>query len=282
MADLPPDLAPDLVPRGPAPGWYADPWVAGQVRWWDGAAWGSEAGPAAPPPPMMTTAYHPDQSVADPGRAMADESRAATSASAALLVGAVAYALLFVCSAVLYHYVFHSLLDEIERSTRSTTTARGTTVEPFHFPPALLIGSGLLQFVQLGLYAVGAIFLAWFYKAAQLARAAGMPARRTPGLATAGFIIPIVSLWWPYQSVCDLFAPGDPRRRVVGRWWALWLGTQFGAVPVLIASLGPLALGVVAALALAVVATFAALAARQVIARIGEAHAELVDVALGR
>ena len=278
MADVPPDPP----AAGPAPGWYADPWAPGQVRWWDGTEWGSQVGPAPPPSPVMTTAYHPDLSVADPERARDDERGAASSASAALIVGGVAYGVLFVTSAVLYHYLFHSFFDEIERSSRSTTTARGTTTEPFTFSPAVIIGGGLLQLVQLGLYGVGAIFLAWFYKAAQLARAAALPARRTPGWGTASFIIPIVSLWWPYQSVCDLFAPGDPRRRVVGRWWALWLCTQFGTMPVLVASFGPLALGVVVAMVMAAVSVLAALAARQVIAGVGDAHSELVEQALFR
>ena len=136
--------------------------------------------------------------------------------------------------------------------------------------------------MQFGLYAVGAIFLSWFYKAAQLARAAGLPAVRTPGLATASFIIPVVSLWWPYQSVRDLIPAGDPRRQVVGRWWALWLCTQFGTIPLFIASFAPLAVGLLAASAMSAVAVFAAIAARAVVTSVGDAHAAVVDRALGR
>lgn len=40
------------TPQASVPaGWYSDPSVAGQVRWWDGAAWTSHVGVAAPQPP---------------------------------------------------------------------------------------------------------------------------------------------------------------------------------------------------------------------------------------
>ena len=294
--------------KGPAPGWYDDPWMAGQVRWWNGTDWTAQSGPGpggrgAPPPPPPTTpgmvtagAYRADLSVADPERALADEKRLAGTASAALILGALGYVILFVAFSIFYHYLFHTIFDSLRDASRSaarsTTTRTGgtstTTVigagpaDPPHFSPLLLAASGLLQLVQFGLYAVGAIFLAWFYKAAQLARAANLPARRSPGLGTGGFIIPIVNLWWPYQSVCDLFPPGDPRRRVAGRWWALWLCTQFGTLPVMVASFGPIVLGVLVAMIMSGVAVAAAIAARRVVATVAEVHEEVVDRAIGR
>lgn len=35
----------------PAPGWYADPYGSGALRWWDGARWGEQVAPAAAPSP---------------------------------------------------------------------------------------------------------------------------------------------------------------------------------------------------------------------------------------
>lgn len=37
----------------PTPGWYADPHVPGQLRWWDGAAWSAHtmAAPVVAPIP---------------------------------------------------------------------------------------------------------------------------------------------------------------------------------------------------------------------------------------
>lgn len=71
---------------------------------------------------------------------------------------------------------------------------------------------------------VGFMFcVLWFYRSAGNARALGFPARREPGLAVAGFFIPIVNFWWPYQSTLDLFRPDDPARRRVLPWWLLWI-----------------------------------------------------------
>ena len=38
------------------PGWYADPWHVGALRWWDGTRWTEHAswgGPAEPPAPLV-------------------------------------------------------------------------------------------------------------------------------------------------------------------------------------------------------------------------------------
>ena len=56
----------------------------------------------------------------------------------------------------------------------------------------------------------------------------GCHARREPVLATLSFIIPILNLWWPYQSTCDLLPADHPGRLVVRRWWALWIGCTIG------------------------------------------------------
>jgi hypothetical protein len=39
------------LPAGPPPAWYADPHNPGNLRWWDGTAWGPTAPAQAPPPP---------------------------------------------------------------------------------------------------------------------------------------------------------------------------------------------------------------------------------------
>ena len=97
-----------------------------------------------------------------------------------------------------------------------------------------------------------------------------------PGLATGSFMIPVLNLWWPYQSTCDLLPPGHPARPRVLRWWLLWIvGGLAPAVAMLIGA----AVGGVAAWALVVgvaVQAAAALAARQVVADVLAAHVERV------
>jgi len=38
------------------PGWYADPTVPGQLRWWDGQQWSPHVSPAPPPAPALPLA----------------------------------------------------------------------------------------------------------------------------------------------------------------------------------------------------------------------------------
>jgi Predicted metal-dependent membrane protease len=41
------------APALPPPGWYADPWQASSVRWWDGTTWTGHATPPSPAPPVV-------------------------------------------------------------------------------------------------------------------------------------------------------------------------------------------------------------------------------------
>lgn len=39
------------------PGWYADPYDASQLRWWDGADWSDRTSPTTPPPPSSSSEW---------------------------------------------------------------------------------------------------------------------------------------------------------------------------------------------------------------------------------
>ena len=124
---------------------------------------------------------------------------------------------------------------------------------------------------------MGAVFLVWVHAAATSGRRLGLPATHSPGWAVAGFIVPVVNLWFGYQAVRDALPVGHPSRPLVGRWWALWLGTSFASFGVLAAVLvAGLAAGVVAGVLAAALAVAAAHAARQVVAAVGEAHERLL------
>jgi hypothetical protein len=137
--------------------------------------------------------------------------------------------------------------------------------------------SPLTTYCSLAVLVAGVIFLVWMYRAATVARLLNLPARRTPGLAVASFVIPIVNLWWPYQSTCDLLPPGHPGRHTVGRWWAMWIASSVSLPLILLSGYGPVWLRAVVAIAAAAVTLAAAAEARVVVATVEDAHTAIVE-----
>lgn len=242
---------------GTPPGWYPDPGgpPGSRVRWWDGNAWTTHVN--------ATLAPLAPQAVLDLEAERGDADRARK----ALVFGAALYAVQFLLVAVVYHAVVHNFFHQVSPAQNGTTST---------LSPAYTIGSLTLNLISLGLLAVGILFLVWVHRAATLARRAGLPARHSPGMAVGGFFIPILNFWFPYQATVDMFPPTHPDRSVVLRWWLLWLGTQFSAAIIGIASFVSLGLGLVLALGGIVLAVNAAIAARQVIRAVEQTHGELV------
>jgi hypothetical protein len=59
--------------------------------------------------------------------------------------------------------------------------------------------------------AEGLVLFIWVYRAVKAANALReAPQPRGPGLTVASFILPIVSFYWPYQSIKALFQASDP------------------------------------------------------------------------
>jgi len=67
--------------------------------------------------------------------------------------------------------------------------------------------------------------LVWQYRAASTARLLGLPAVHSAGLGVAGWFIPVVNLWFPYQALRDCLPPGHPDVRLVGWTWGCFLAT---------------------------------------------------------
>ncbi len=241
---------------GPPPGWYDDPWGSPAKRWWDGSQWTGHVQAGGP-----TVGFGPGLD-----QRLEDERRSARWARRAMLWAGPAQALAIVLNA----FLFRDFADDFRKALDTNNSDAIDTIGS----PGL---SALSQLVGLAVLAAGIIFLIWFYRSLTLAREAGLPARRSPGLAVAGFIIPIVNLWWPYQSTIDALPAGHPAQPLVLRWWWMWIGTSISSVAtVIVAFFSTAAMWIVAAAGVGL-ALSAAFAARDVIAEVFDAHAELIS-----
>lgn len=230
-------------------GWYPDPGKPSGLRWWDGTAWTAHASQ----PIGATTAVDIDE-----------EARRARRARIGLLAAVPAQ----VAALAFLRIQFGDFVDEIREFDGT-----GGQIEPHFTASAWGAASQISGAVGT---VVAVLFLLWFTRSAHNALALGLPARREPAAGVAGFIIPIINLWWPYQSTSDLLPPGDARRPLVLRWFLLWMvGGIVGAIVSWVAVfvggwLGWALLAVPVALT-----TLAALAARHLIGVIVACHADL-------
>jgi hypothetical protein len=85
----------------------------------------------------------------------------------------------------------------------------------------------------------GVVFIVWLWRARTDAEVLNpwFPHRRERGWVIAGWIVPIISFWYPLQIVDDIIAastpqrePGYPERpraqsRVVHIWWGTWVAS---------------------------------------------------------
>lgn len=200
------------------------------------------------------------------GRHLESERSAARWARLAMLWGGPAQALATFTSALL----LRDFADDFRRALESDGEVRGLADSG---------GAGLNllnQLASLAFLAAGVLFLFWFYRSCTLAREAGLPARRSTGLALASWIIPVINWWWPYQSTVDTLPRHHPGQPQVLRWWLLWIGASSASLLVAVAaffSVGAMWIVAAAGVGLSLAAAFAA---RDVIALVVSAHGELV------
>jgi len=254
MLSAPPATAPgpptDAVPGTTPPGWHRDPWGLAATRWWDGNQWtGYVSGP-------------PAGAVGVPN--VQSEKSLAARLRPALLVGGVAQAVALVGSVDQAQWI----VDHWDALTRPS----GGQVPEM---PATT-STSLAQFGALVGFAVAILFLVWFHRAASTAWASGLPARRSPLLATLSFIIPVLNLWWPYQATLDMVPADDPGRVLIRWWWVAWLsGTLCGVLVYPAAAVfDEVAARVVAAVG-ALAMLLAAFAARSVVEHVTSTHDHL-------
>ncbi len=120
------------------------------------------------------------------------------------------------------------------------------------------------------------LFAVWQYRAAVTAQRLGYPAKRSPALGVWSYLIPVVQLWFPYQSLRDCLAPGDPNRVMLLNAWLLLIGTGLinGALIVLLAEVH--GLGVVLVVVQVGMETVLAWLGYRLVTAISAAHSEVL------
>jgi hypothetical protein len=216
---------------GSAPGWHPDPWLPGGLRWWDGSEWSQYAVPPADPWAGMATTYAgtPDIEGAQ---------RWSNWASKALLVQGLVGAANALVVPLIYAPLFDQFQEIFDHTAGDPITTH--TVNPF----ATLV-SQLGSLVTLGALVT---IIIWTYQATKTVNALGRITTHTPGWTIAGWLVPIINFWFPYQAVRDLLPEDHPDRSRVGWWWACYLGGALTLFFPIVASFSSVGLGVVLAL----------------------------------
>jgi hypothetical protein len=231
-----------------------DPWQPGAARWWDGHQWTPYVTPAAPTP--------------NPRADLAAEQGAAVWARRAFVAVGVSRVLYVVTGIV----VFNDLIDRLQRAidTNGRLDNGGSAVQVATAPLSIL---GVLALVGV---------IMWTYRAVALARNLGYPMTHTPGWAIAGWLVPIVNFWFPYQVVRDCLPPHHPGRRLVARWWTLYLVTSFGYfIPVVVSIVVSVGIAYAVAAPFVLLIALEAITARQVVDAVTADHERAVHQRLG-
>lgn len=241
----------------PPAGWYQDPRDGGMLRYWDGARWTEHTSvmPARPPDPRIS---------------VGEEHSIARWARHAV----VGYAFLSVIAGALSFRMmtgFRNVFGELMANPQAPPPG-GFGDPTFGMSPGAF---GVLQLVNVVQLALLIVLLIWIYRAATAAAQLGIPARRGPGWAVGSWFIPVLNLWWPYQSLQDLLPDDHPMRR---RLLLLWLAWVIGGLLAL-TGLGLWMFGVDAGLYVGALgylcSASAALAGRSVIDAVSAAHENL-------
>jgi uncharacterized protein DUF2510/uncharacterized protein DUF4328 len=248
------------------PGWYPDPYSNGLLRWWNGAEWTPHTSPILPPAPVF---------VPHPAADLQEEETAARRASLALALGAALIAVEYLMFALVFGHAVHHFIDSVRYNIRDLENNPTPRPTPFDG------GAGLLAFDLLAVPAVivQVLLIMWLYRAATFAQRAHVPSRREPIWAIVGFLVPVVSLWFPYQVAVGVFPPGDPARRTVAWWWGCTLGQGIAVIPIIITAFFSTATGVIIAVVLTVLPIGAAISGRAMIAAALVAHRKLLPAA---
>jgi hypothetical protein len=242
-----------------APGWYPDPWRPGQRRWWDGAGWTDHTHDpnAAPASPVYWAQP-------DPRRDLQAERSAAVWAKR----GFIAFFASRIIGGIASLVALNNIVDDIRHSIDTDTplTTRSPAWQLLNMPVSILSILGLVAIVI------------WTNKAVTLATNLGYPMRHQPGWYAAGWIVPILNLWFPYQALRDSLAPTNPARSTVNHWYVAYLANLFLWLPAIAASaFGAFGLALALALPAVLASAFQLHCELQLVDAIAADHAEAIS-----
>ena len=182
------------VPTSPPAGWYPAPDGSGATWWWDGARWAQ--------PGQFVTSQPP----------RTDGLRKLAVATQVLLI---------ICGVMSLATIGLEIFG-----LGAVGIALDGNVAAFDLLTGYDQISILINVAAIAaLIATGVVWVIWQFRAAKIA--AGQT-RRSPGWHVGSWFIPIVTLWFPYQNISDLWkAIGRSRPGWLIVWWLCWLFSSF-------------------------------------------------------
>jgi hypothetical protein len=151
-------------------------------------------------------------------------------------------------------------------------TSLESGAEPAPFDGGQLTANLLLQAGGLASIAVLIFLAVWGNHITTTARAIGLRTTHSPGWAVAGWLVPILNLWFPYQIVRDALPEDDEARTLLGAWWALHISSQIFGPAAMIAALFETGVGVAMGVVTAAAYIGAGLLGRRIALAIARAH----------
>ena len=203
-------------------GWFPDPTTAGQLRYWDGAAWTEHTASA------QASAYT-GNAVTVPHTPLTGVTVAFGYAAIALIaaVGVVNVVLLGV------NWWAATVLNDWRQDVDAVDLDTGNTIDSL---------TGALGWTHNALYLLAAVLTSvWLYRLYGSDRVDAPELRYGRGWVIGGWFVPVLSLWRPLQVVRDLWwalTPSDQRRYGAGRrpipglmvaWWVAYVAMNFAS-----------------------------------------------------
>jgi hypothetical protein len=182
----------------PPAGWYRDPNGASAWRYWDGSTWTDHV-----------SSWGPEAVDVPPGARVGEERRWARYAKWAFVAFVPFQVGGTVLSAVQYDRIYHGTLLTDQAPKDANLLSPSSIGGPYVLCAVAVLGLTLL----LGY---------WCMQAARAAKSLGIPIARGPGWAMAGWVIPILNLWWPPQTIRSFAKDRTQLGHVVG-WWICWI-----------------------------------------------------------